>query len=560
MNDTKACSNCAGLLSEGVRFCPSCGYPASSEAAKWFDRLCAAVIDVSLLVASCGLLMWIGLKWWVVFPTWFVFIEIGYQLKGSIGKSLVGISVPVKSRFQHYLRETLGKLASLAIFGIGFLMIFSKERLALHDYMAATRVLRIGRAAPLRQAIIGLFLLVGLVTGAYLLVRTDHSDRSSPLLKSAEPSTLNLIVRQMPAVATLYVYDGRSKLIGQGSGFLITSDGVGVTNFHVIKDAFSAEIKLGDGRLFHLLSVRAYEADRDIAIFQLGRKTSVAVEEAKDLPYLSLATEESRIGDRIATVGSPEGLSNSVSDGLVSAIRGKGEKQLLQITAPISPGSSGGPVFNLKGEVVAITSFQLIEGQNLNFAIPAVEVSRLQDERANLSLEQLYWQFHSSSATRIPTQASAVDNSWLTQLPEEYLFACFETDRSRCSSTVNHIKYQPQGNTLLETEQFQDSYLDTDKKFKPSGGRWYVSCPLHQNKNGHWTGKCTYSLLWKEPGKPVETACEFTTSEEITEITREGFVSGISGKIDWTPRNNALDPGCPEDSGKKKEFHLVPKQ
>jgi hypothetical protein len=161
---------------------------------------------------------------------------------------------------------------------------------------------------------------------------------------------------------------------------------------------------------------------------------------------------------------------------------------------------------------------------------------------------------------QIATQAAAVDNTWLTQLPEEYLFVCFETDRSRCSSTVTYIKYEPQENILIETEQFQDYYLDTDKKIKPSSGRWYGSCPLHQNKTGHWTGKCTYSLIWKEPGKPVETACEFTTSEEITEIKREGLVSGISGKIDWTPRDNALDPGCPEDSGTKKEFHLVPKQ
>jgi S1-C subfamily serine protease/RNA polymerase subunit RPABC4/transcription elongation factor Spt4 len=394
MNDTKVCSHCAASFSEEAHFCPTCGYPTSCESANWFDRLCAAVVDVSMLVASCGLLMWLGLKWWVIFLTWLVSIEIGYQLKGSIGKSFVGISVPVKTRFQHYLRETVGKLASLAIFGIGFLMIFSKERLALHDYMAKTRVLRIAPAALLRQAIISLSLLFSLVAGAYLLLRTDSSNHFYPLLKSPEPSSLSLIVKQMPAVATLYVYNGRGKLIGQGSGFLITSDGVGVTNFHVIKDAYSADVKLGDGRLYHLLSVHAYEAGRDIAIFQLGRKTSVGVEEAKDLPYLSLATQEARIGDRIATIGSPEGLSNSVSDGLVSAVRGEGEKYLLQITAPISPGSSGGPVFNLKGEVVAITSFQFTEGQNLNFAIPISEVSALKDQRAGLPLERLYEIYH----------------------------------------------------------------------------------------------------------------------------------------------------------------------
>src|SRR5258708_37745138 len=136
MNETKICSNCAYSLSEGAHFCATCGYPASPVSANWFDRLCAAVVDVSLLVASCGLLMWLGLKWWIIFPTWLAFVEIGYQLKGSIGKSFVGISFPVKTRFQHYLRETVRKLASLALFGIGFLMILSKERLALHVYIA----------------------------------------------------------------------------------------------------------------------------------------------------------------------------------------------------------------------------------------------------------------------------------------------------------------------------------------------------------------------------------------------------------------------------------------
>jgi hypothetical protein len=78
--------------------------------------------------------------------------------------------------------------------------------------------------------------------------------------------------------------------------------------------------------------------------------------------------------------------------------------------------------------------------------------------------------------------------------------------------------------------------------------------------NGHWIGACTYSLLWKEPGKVAETACTLTTSEEITEITSEGHVSGLSGKIDWKPRNDPVNPQCPTDSETKKEFHLVPKQ
>jgi hypothetical protein len=94
----------------------------------------------------------------------------------------------------------------------------------------------------------------------------------------------------------------------------------------------------------------------------------------------------------------------------VSAIRTVGEEQFFQITAPISPGSSGGPVFNLKGEVVGVSSFQLVEGQNLNFAIPIEEAVKIRGQRANLTLEQIYWQTHppreARSAIKTPTNNS----------------------------------------------------------------------------------------------------------------------------------------------------------
>lgn len=401
MTPVEACSHCNGPLSVGTRFCPSCGYLASPEIANVFDRLCAAAVDISILVICSGFLIWLGLNWWVIFPIWIALTEIGYQLKGSIGKSFVGLTIPTRSRVQHYVRESIGKLASFATFGIGFLMILSKEHLALHDYMAKTSVLRLGSNSRTRQAFVSVFLVLAIASAGYLAFSRLH-DPSQPVISrlSKQPTSLTSIVSQMPAVATLYIYDSQGKPIGQGSGFLITSDGVSVTNFHVIKDAYSAEAKLGDGRLFHLLAVQAYDAGKDIAIIQLGRKTSGGVEQARDLPFLTLATEPVQTGDRIATVGSPEGLSNSVADGLVSAIRNDDGRRLLQISAPISPGSSGGPVFNLAGEVVAISSFQIVEGQNLNFAIPIEEVSKIRNQRANLALEQLYWQSHLSPAAR----------------------------------------------------------------------------------------------------------------------------------------------------------------
>jgi S1-C subfamily serine protease/RNA polymerase subunit RPABC4/transcription elongation factor Spt4 len=409
VNDAKTCARCSGSLSERDQFCPSCGSPNLAIPVNWFDRLCAAIIDASVLMLSGSLLIWLGLKWWVVFVTWIVLIEIGYQLRGSLGKRFVGTSVPAKNRVQHYLRETIGKLASLSIFGIGFLMIFSREHRALHDYMAKTEVVRIGRAARVRQTFVSLLLLASLIAGAFLLSDV-HINRLSSWGKSNEITASTSVVDKMPAVATIYVYDNRGKLFGQGSGFLISGDGVGVTNFHVIADAYSADVKLGDGRLYQMLSVHAYDEARDIAIFQIGRKTGLGIEQTRDLPYLNFATEDVHTGDRITAVGSPEGLSNSISDGLVSAIRSDDADRFIQITAPISPGSSGGPVFNLKGEVVAITSFQFTKGQNLNFAIPIDEVSKISAQRADLPLGDFYGATHRSNDLATAGRAELSDS------------------------------------------------------------------------------------------------------------------------------------------------------
>jgi Trypsin-like peptidase domain/RDD family len=438
--------------------------------------LCAAIVDGFVLIACWRLLMWLGLSWWVVFLVWLILIEVGYQLGGSVGKRFVGISVPVKNRFQLYLRETAGKLASLSIFGIGFLMIFSRERLGLHDYMAKTKVLRRGTAARLQKTLVSVaaFFVVG--TWAFLSWRSDRRlPRFSPWTTSTEPSTLGSVIDQMPAVVTVYVHDDQGKLFGQGSGFLITSDGVGVTNFHVIKGASSADVKLGDGRLYHLLAVHAYNEDRDIAIFQLGRKMSLGTEPAVNLPYLALSSEEVRVGDRITAVGSPEGLSNSLSDGLVSAIRTDGAERFLQITAPVSPGSSGGPVFNLKGQVVAVTSFQFSDGQNLNFAIPIKEVSEVSGRRANLPLGQLYALLHKSEHPRaiVTEQPSGHQGNTINSEPSAAL-------TGRFSGTVHNLSVDRIAQFSILVEEQNGIIQGCFEVTSPL----YGSGPLQGNVNG----------------------------------------------------------------------------
>jgi S1-C subfamily serine protease len=148
-----------------------------------------------------------------------------------------------------------------------------------------------------------------------------------------------------------------------------------VSNVHVIGSGDRAEVELEDGRKFAVTEVRAYDMAQDVAIFKIGNAVPGAA--AGALPKVPLGSSDSlNLGDKVVVIGSPEGLSNTVTEGILSARRG-GEQPALQVSAAISPGSSGGPVFDEAGRVVGVTQSQWEEGENLNFAIPVEVVMML---------------------------------------------------------------------------------------------------------------------------------------------------------------------------------------
>lgn len=180
---------------------------------------------------------------------------------------------------------------------------------------------------------------------------------------TAEKTVAQIVEEQGKAVLVVLNLGPGMALQGHGSGFLVRPNGVFVTNFHVIEGAAAVAVKVPDGREFAATGIVALKPELDLAILKV---------DAKGLPVVTVGdSDAAKVGDRAIAIGSPMGLENTVSDGLISAIReeGPGEK-VLQISAPISPGSSGGPLFNLRGEVIGVTFAQLVEGQNLNFAIP----------------------------------------------------------------------------------------------------------------------------------------------------------------------------------------------
>jgi hypothetical protein len=148
-----------------------------------------------------------------------------------------------------------------------------------------------------------------------------------------------------------------------GTGFVVWQDGRIATNLHIIAGAREARITLHDKRVFTDVEVLAADRRHDLAIVRIP---------ARNLPVLrSGDSGQMKAGDRVVAIGNPLGLETTVSDGLVSAVRQiDPQLKLLQISAPISPGSSGGPLFNDRGEVVGVTTLFSAEGQNLNFAVP----------------------------------------------------------------------------------------------------------------------------------------------------------------------------------------------
>ena len=205
--------------------------------------------------------------------------------------------------------------------------------------------------------------------------------------KSVE-SLPSLIKRIKPSTVIIFAYDDKGEFLQLGSGFFISQNGDVITNYHVIQGASSAEIKTSDGKTYPITYIVAEDEQSDII------RLSVDIS-SKYVDPLSLSATVPEVGERILVYGSPLGLEKTVSDGIVSAIREvPGYGKLIQITAPISPGSSGSPVLNMNGEVIGIATFQFIEGQNLNFAVPSERIVRLNltKEKKTSITEELFEQ------------------------------------------------------------------------------------------------------------------------------------------------------------------------
>ena len=161
----------------------------------------------------------------------------------------------------------------------------------------------------------------------------------------------------------LVMEDKNGQPLSLGSGFFVKQGQI-ATNLHVVEGATRGYAKLvGKDTKFNVEGYTAIDEKRDLIILKVTAFGTQAI---------SLGNSDlAQVGETVYAVGNPRGLEGTFSDGIISSIRPVGSDKLIQMTAPLSPGSSGGPVLNRKGEVIGVSVFTIRDGQNLNFAIPS---------------------------------------------------------------------------------------------------------------------------------------------------------------------------------------------
>ncbi|MGA2658229.1 MAG: serine protease [Verrucomicrobiota bacterium] len=188
----------------------------------------------------------------------------------------------------------------------------------------------------------------------------------------------------LPSSVTLEVENAAGQRF-VGSAFLAVGEGLAVTAWHVVHDARRVEARFSDHRRVSVAGLVDRNEELDLALIRL---------ETDGRPRIRLSSTTPRIGSRIYVVGAPRGLDFSISDGLISQIRTVDKVRYYQVSCPISPGDSGGPVLNERGEALGVMSWRKSNAENVGFAVPSAEVARLAPNRPLVPWQATAGLFH----------------------------------------------------------------------------------------------------------------------------------------------------------------------
>lgn len=266
------------------------------------------------------------------------------------------------------------------------------------------------------------------------------------------------------SIVLIVTYDSNQTPTALGSGFYFEKNLI-ATNFHVINGSNRIVIKnLGTQAKSENVKVKSYSEELDIAILEVGTMNST---------NLLLNTITPEIGDNILAIGNPKGLEGTISTGIVSGIRDLSEKyKLVQITSPISPGSSGGPVLDSQGRVIGISTFTLNDSQNLNFAVPANAISDLKNKSTK-------WEPNVTSVTNTTKNQNSVSLAFFEKDGSEFEESI--SLKNNTNLTIKNIK----GLMLyydMRDNQISYNYIELEEVLMPGMAKLKVYRSFDQNQ------------------------------------------------------------------------------
>ncbi len=264
------------------------------------------------------------------------------------------------------------------------------------------------------------------------------------------------------SILTIEVYDKADNLLGNGSGFVAFNSNTVVTNFHVINEAYRISVIDENENISAATHILAYDKELDIALLEIDTTENY---EPLDL----LSDDMPQKGETVVAIGSPLGISNTISNGMLSGfveIRGS---RYIQFSAPVSKGSSGGALFNDAGILIGVTSASLSKGQNMNLAIPISYVIDLHNSEKNE--KQSIEDFYSVQHPYIAFDEYYVGVRTISIMPEIY----DSVESWEKAKTYAETIY----NEWLSGEATEDSFVNICDNYgaEQGGGQLYVILP-----------------------------------------------------------------------------------
>ncbi len=198
---------------------------------------------------------------------------------------------------------------------------------------------------------------------------------------SLEKTPAELFKLLAPTVVTIFAKAG-ADMQGSGTGFMIDESGTIATNHHVIAGAQQLRIKFHNGAIFDSIELLVDDGALDLALLRIDPKKYSDAGPEPEFSAVKLGdSDKVVVGERAISIGNPLGLEHTLTDGLISSRRVYEGRHWIQMSVPVSPGNSGGPLFNMRGEVIGVTTAQIGSGfgraQNLNLAVPVNELRKL---------------------------------------------------------------------------------------------------------------------------------------------------------------------------------------